>query len=147
MRLPPTLRHAARSLAAARATHRPLLAQHYALRAFSTTPARRAAEVPDEFVNAIKHTALFQKLADKPEALKALSDLYDLTKQMGLDINAATPPSQFQMFRLVTNRRFMRGVKRVMGELSAAGFKFDSDDALQEIMNLTQMKPPKRTIR
>ena len=54
-----------------------------AFRTFSITPRRQAAEVPDEFLNAIKHTALFQKLADKPDALKALSDLYALTKEMG----------------------------------------------------------------
>ncbi len=39
--------------------------------------------MPDDFINAIKHTSLFQKLADKPNALKALSDLYALTKEMG----------------------------------------------------------------
>ena len=124
-----------------------------AFRTFSITPRRQAAEVPDEFINAIKHTALFQKLADKPDALKALSDLYALTKEMGafsllvrlvgsglyyevtrvvltiegLDINSTTPPSQYQMFKLVANRRFMRAVKRVMKELNEAGLKTNSD--------------------
>ena len=58
--------------------------QRYTLRTFSTTPRRLAEEVPDDFINAVKHTALFQKLADKPAALKALSDLYALTKEMGV---------------------------------------------------------------
>ena len=58
--------------------------QRYTSRTFSTTPRRLAEEVPDEFINAIRHTALFQKLADKPGALKALSDLYALTKEMGV---------------------------------------------------------------
>jgi hypothetical protein len=45
----------------------------------------------------------------------------------GLDINSTTPPTQYQMFKLVTNRKFMRGVKRVMEELNAAGLKLNSD--------------------
>jgi hypothetical protein len=142
------LRFAIKSIAASR-TYRP--AHSYSFRSFSTTPRWQAAEVPDEFINAIKHTTLFQKLADKPNALKALSDLYSLTKEMGaylralcpvflrgeycesltssegLDINSTTPPSQYQMFKLVTNRRFVRAVKRVMEELNAAGFKLNSD--------------------
>ncbi|KAI9467268.1 hypothetical protein BJY52DRAFT_1111830 [Lactarius psammicola] len=116
----------------------------YSFRAFSTTLRWQAAEVPDDFINAIKHTELFQKLADRPDALKSLSDLYSLTKEMGLDINSTTPPSQYQMFKLVTNRRFVRAVKRVMEELNAAGLKLNSDEALQEIMGLTQGKPHKK---
>jgi len=58
--------------------------QRYNSRTFSTTPRRLAEEVPDDFINTIKHTSLFQKLADKPDALKALSDLYALTKEMGV---------------------------------------------------------------
>jgi hypothetical protein len=45
----------------------------------------------------------------------------------GLDINSKIPPSQYDMFKLVTNRRFMRAVKRVMEELKAAGLKMNSD--------------------
>lgn len=74
------LQFAVKSIVASRAYH-PV---HYrSFRTFSTTPRRQAAEVPDDFINAIKHTPLFQKLADKPNALKALSDLYSLTKDMG----------------------------------------------------------------
>jgi len=70
-----------KNIAASRA-YRPV--HCYSLRAsFSTTPKWQAAEVPDEFINAIKHTTLFQQLAHKPNALKALSDLYSLTKEMG----------------------------------------------------------------
>ena len=58
----------------------------HALRTFSTTPRRLAEEAPDEFINTIKHTRLFQKIADKPGALKALSDLYALTKEMGAPV-------------------------------------------------------------
>jgi|SRR6266403_1539834 len=50
---------------------------------FSTTPRRLASEASDDFINVIKHTELFKQLADKPKALKALSDLYELTKEMG----------------------------------------------------------------
>jgi hypothetical protein len=151
-----SLRYAARSLATSRAlryqqcqpTHR-----RDALRTFSTTPRRLASEVPDDFVDAIRHTELFKKLADKPKALKALSDLYELAKEMGavfplpfrslflaprtcvnlhlsvegIDINSMTPPSEIRMFQLVTNIRLMRVVKRVIDEFKAAGFKMNSD--------------------
>lgn len=138
------LQFAVKSIAASRVYH-PV--HYHSFRTFSTTPRRQAAEVPDDFINAIKHTPLFQKLADKPNALKALSDLYSLTKDLGtfvsllcdsrrrvvdmtsegLDINSTTPPTQYQMFKLVTNRRVVRAVKRVMEELNAAGFKMNSD--------------------
>jgi hypothetical protein len=156
------LRFAARSFAFSRASlYRPT--QRQAFRTFSTTPRRLATEVPDDFINAIKHTALFQRLADKPSALKALSDLYALTKEMGtvllslsscalrgvgankrlvsfalkgLDINSTTPPSQYQMFKLVTNRKFVRAVKHVMEELNAAGLKLNSDVRTSSIGSL-----------
>jgi hypothetical protein len=80
-----SLRYASRSLALSRT----LRYQQYQptrlrdARTFSTTPRRLASEVPDDFIDTIKHTELFKKLADKPKALKALSDLYELTKEMG----------------------------------------------------------------
>jgi hypothetical protein len=84
-----SLRYAAKSLFVSRMLRHQYRPTHRdAFRTFSTTPRRLAAEVPDDFINAIKHTSLFQKLADKPNALKALSDLYALTKEMG-----AVPPS------------------------------------------------------
>ena len=45
----------------------------------------------------------------------------------GIDVNSTTPPSEFRMFKLVTNVKLMRVVKRVMDELKAAGFKMNSD--------------------
>ncbi|KAH9960495.1 hypothetical protein BC827DRAFT_1208189 [Russula dissimulans] len=110
-------------------------------RTFSTTPRRSAEEAHDEFINAIKHTALFQKLADKPNAIKALSDFYALTKEMGIDVNSM---SQFQMFKLLSNRRFLKAVKRVTDELNEAGLKLNSDDAMQEILGLAQRNPHKK---
>jgi len=109
--------------------------RHPAFRTFSTTPRRSAEEAHDEFINAIKHTSLFQKLADKPNAIKALSDFYALTKDMGIDI---TSLDRLQMYKLATNRRFLKAVKRVMNELNEAGLKLDSEDAVQEILGLTK---------
>ena len=51
-----------------------------------------------------------------------------LLRLIGLDINSTSnPPSQYQMFKLVTNRKFVRAAKRVMEELNAAGLKMNSD--------------------
>ena len=81
-----SLRFAARGLTSIRVSHyrRTQTQPRHVPRTFSTTPGRLAEEVPDDFINAIKHTSLFKKLADKPDALKALSDLYALTKEMGV---------------------------------------------------------------
>jgi hypothetical protein len=154
-----SLRYASRSLAISRTlryqqyqpTHR-----RDASRTFSTTPRRLASEVPDDFIDAIKHTELFKKLADKPKALKALSDLYELTQEMGavfphsffffffccadvlinpnlsvegIDINSSSMDELYKirMFQLATNIKLMRVVKRVMDEFKAAGFKMNSD--------------------
>jgi hypothetical protein len=47
---------------------------------------------------------------------------------IGLDINSTTNlPSQTQMFRLATNRKFVRAAKRVAEELNAVGLKTNSD--------------------
>lgn len=77
-----SLRFATRTLVLSRTqqcrpTHR------HAFRTFSTTPRRLTAEVSDDFINSIKDTPLYKKLEDSPNALKALSDLYTLTKEMG----------------------------------------------------------------
>ncbi|KAI0053085.1 hypothetical protein FA95DRAFT_1475875, partial [Auriscalpium vulgare] len=92
-----------------------------------STPRRQAAEVPDDFINQIKHTDLFKKLADKPEALKSISDLAELVKSLGIDISSTTPPSNMQMFRLATNRKFIKSVKGVMAELKKAGVDLSSE--------------------
>ncbi|KAI9513157.1 hypothetical protein F5148DRAFT_276927 [Russula earlei] len=136
-----SVRCAARSQILSR-TPRYLPVRRHTPRTFSTTPRRPAAEAPDDFMKALEHTPLFQKLADKPEAIKALIDLYSLTKEMGLDINAPATPSQIQyrMLKLMVNLRFVRAVKRVMVELNAAGLKLNSE-ALQELMSMTQKIP------
>lgn len=93
-----SLRYAAKSLVLSRTLrhqYRPTPHRDAnGFRKFSTTPRRLASEDPDDFINAIKHTALFKKLADKPNALKALSDLYALTKEMGAGflVLSSAPP-------------------------------------------------------
>lgn len=85
------LRYPARSLALSRTiryqqyqlTHRRNALRSDGVRTLSTTPSQQGSEVPDDFIDAIRHTELFKKLADKPKALKALSDLYEVTKEMG----------------------------------------------------------------
>lgn len=39
---------------------------------------------------------------------------------------STTPPSNMQMFRLATNRKFIKGVKSVMVELKKAGIDMNS---------------------
>jgi hypothetical protein len=51
--------------------------------------------VPDEFIDAIRDTALFEKLADRPSALKALSDMYTLTKDLGVPLSFLLLPARW----------------------------------------------------
>lgn len=52
-------------------------------RSFSSTPPPRAAESQDAFISAFKNTTLFRKLADKPDALKALENFAKLLQGAG----------------------------------------------------------------
>lgn len=51
-------------------------------RNFSATPRAQASE-EDAFISKFKHTEIFQKLADKPEVLSALSNFAALLKESG----------------------------------------------------------------
>jgi hypothetical protein len=77
------LRFSVRSYLTASRTYLPTYRS--AFRTLSTTPRRLTTEVPDRdnFIDSIKQTALFQKIVDKPNALKAFYDLHVLIKEMG----------------------------------------------------------------
>jgi hypothetical protein len=53
-------------------------------RHFSSSPRPQAAENPDPFLTSIKNTAIFQKLADKPDALSALAHFAKVLQDQGL---------------------------------------------------------------
>ncbi|TFY72096.1 hypothetical protein EVG20_g893 [Dentipellis fragilis] len=141
MSAPRSLRFAFRSLALKRPS-RPTCNALLPTPHYSRGPRFYATEPSSDFINNIKHTELFHKIADKPNALKALSDLAELVKEMGIDITSSTPPSNIQMFRLATNRRFTRAVKNVMSELQNAGLDMRTESAMQELMNLTKEVKP-----
>ena len=53
-------------------------------RHFSPSARPQAAENPDAFISKIKNTAIFQKLADKPDALSALAHFAMVLQDQGL---------------------------------------------------------------
>ncbi|KAI0320630.1 hypothetical protein OF83DRAFT_1052778 [Amylostereum chailletii] len=110
---------------------------------FSTSPRRLAVE-PSDFINNIKHTELFQKIADKPEALNALKNLATLVQDAGIDITSTVPPSHSQMFRLALNRKFIKGVKTLMAELKDAGIDLTSEVRAPQVANITSPLVPMR---
>ncbi|KAH8978065.1 hypothetical protein EDB86DRAFT_985310 [Lactarius hatsudake] len=109
--------------------HRPV--HRYSFRAFSTTPRRQA-----NYINTID-TAMFPKLADKPNALKAVSDFNSLTDEisteMGLDTTSTAPPSEYELSMLLTDKRIVRAAERMIEELNAVGLDVDPDNKLVEI--------------
>jgi hypothetical protein len=52
-------------------------------RTFSFTPRLQASEDEDAFLSQLKNTSVFEKLADKPEALMALRDFAELMRAQG----------------------------------------------------------------
>jgi hypothetical protein len=147
------LRFATRNIALSRVSlYRP--AQRQAFRTFSTTPRRLATEVTisstQQAHGAVPEARRQVKCSQSSLRLACLDQgngcghLYlslpscalrrsEANQRLiaptlkGLDFNSTTPPSQYQMFKLVTNRKFVMAVKRVMEELNAAGLKLNSD--------------------
>ncbi|EPQ59370.1 hypothetical protein GLOTRDRAFT_34057 [Gloeophyllum trabeum ATCC 11539] len=95
-------------------------------RRFHPCPRIQAAESPDSLIANIKNTSLFKKIADKPEALKALSDFAALLQEQGFDASGRNPPSTMQMFKLAANSKFREGARRVVDELQKAGIDLTS---------------------
>lgn len=54
------------------------------LRTFATTPRAQASETEDAFLSKLKTTTMFQKIADKPEALAAISNFAQLLQKNGM---------------------------------------------------------------
>ena len=132
---------------------RPYPPHHYRQH-FSLSPRPQAAESPDSFLATFEHTALFRKLADKPDALSALTDFAKLLQTqgriliiltlhvcvihgfayiVGVDIMSGTPPSMRQMFRMAGNPEFREAAKRVAEELHKAGIEMNSQVCCREI--------------
>ncbi|KAH9030170.1 hypothetical protein EDB84DRAFT_1454730 [Lactarius hengduanensis] len=109
--------------------HRPV--HRYSFRAFSTTPRWQA-----DYINSI-NTSMFPKLADKPNALKAVSDfnsLYDeIGTQLGIDLNSTRPLSEYEISRLMADERLVWATVRMIEELNAVGLDMDPDEKLVEI--------------
>jgi len=112
-----------------------LLSQH---RNFSQTRARRATEDIDTFPARYQNTALFKKLADKPEALAALNAFAQILKDEGIDIASGQPPSRTQMFKLAMSPKFRDGAKKVVVELQNAGVDLSSKEAMEELTDFSQ---------
>jgi hypothetical protein len=114
-------------------------------RNFSITPYPQAAENPNAFITAFKNTTVFQKLADKPDALRALTQFAKLMQDQGvchvpimllhcknligkagIDFASGKPPSTLQMMKLAANSEFREGAKRVVEEMQKAGVDLKS---------------------
>ncbi|EJD01216.1 uncharacterized protein FOMMEDRAFT_29955 [Fomitiporia mediterranea MF3/22] len=137
---------------------------HHWQRSFSQTTPTQAAEDPDSLLAQLQASPLIQKIADKPDALKALQDFATLLKESGefcvfcllvaeiqylfihfyffshrgVELQPGRPPSTMQMFRLASDQKFREGAKRVVEELKKAGVDLNSENA----MELFGMKKP-----
>lgn len=82
--LPSQLRVAAKCLMVQRRhpfVHRRQRNFEHCQRGFSQTPQRQAAEDPESILAQLQASPLIRKIADKPEALKALNDFAVLLKE------------------------------------------------------------------
>ncbi|KAH7904455.1 hypothetical protein BJ138DRAFT_1119399 [Hygrophoropsis aurantiaca] len=129
-------------ISAQRPTRLQSLAYLRCRRTFSFTPHLRAAENDDTFLTQLKNSSLFQKLADKPEALIALRDFANFMRDQGKCIDTTSgPPSTMQMMRLAANSEFRQAAQKVVEELKNAGVDLTSQDTMQELMGLSKGKP------
>ncbi|KAH8118326.1 hypothetical protein DFH11DRAFT_1540527 [Phellopilus nigrolimitatus] len=114
---------------------------HHWQRDFSQTSRRQAAEDPNSILAQLQASPLIQKIADKPEALKALNNFANVMKEADVTLSPERPPSMMQMFKLASNTKFREAAKQVVEELKKAGVDINAENAL-ELFGLK--KPPSR---
>ncbi|KZW04046.1 hypothetical protein EXIGLDRAFT_758349 [Exidia glandulosa HHB12029] len=100
-------------------------------RLLSSTRPTGAAEDPSSFIANFKHSPLFRQLADKPEALQALSELAELIKSKGWNLKSNEAPSPITIMRIVSDKEFRAAASKVIDELQKAGVDFKPENALE----------------
>ncbi|KAG9099690.1 hypothetical protein FRC06_004942 [Ceratobasidium sp. 370] len=105
------------------------ISQGRLLRPFSSTPARRAYEDLDSFMAGFRNSPLFNRLAEEPEVLAALSKMAEFLKKSGIDMS--TPPSSLTLFKLATNSEFRELTRNATEEIRKAGIDLRPEDAME----------------
>ncbi|QRV73191.1 hypothetical protein RhiJN_01205 [Ceratobasidium sp. AG-Ba] len=110
---------------------RPVIVARQSLlaRSFSYTPIRRASEDSDSFMAGFRNSPIFNQLADKPEAIAALSKMAEYLKKQ--DIDLSTPPSSMTLFKLATNSEFRELTRQAMTEIRKAGIDLRPENAME----------------
>ncbi|THH03587.1 hypothetical protein EW145_g6163 [Phellinidium pouzarii] len=96
----------------------------------SPTPAREAAE-DREWDLRIRENPLLEKIADKPDAVKALKDMLNIAKDAGFDASSNREITFVQMFKLVSNTNFKKSANRVVEEFQKAGIEINKQIAME----------------
>ncbi|KAG8732631.1 hypothetical protein FRC12_019193 [Ceratobasidium sp. 428] len=110
-------------------------------RPFSSTSTRRASEDEDSFMAGFRSSPVFDKLAEKPDALAALSKVAEFVKKNNID--TSSPPSSMTLFKLATNSEFRELARNAMEEIRKAGIDLRPENALELFSPVKDPKEPK----
>lgn len=87
------------------------------------------------FTSALQKTAIFQKIADHPQAIAALQEFACILQRDGIDLTCGQP-SVFKIMKLAANSDFKNAMKRVSEELQKAGIDISSPEVMNELLSL-----------
>ncbi|CAE6422581.1 unnamed protein product [Rhizoctonia solani] len=107
------------------------------LRTLRWSAPSRATEDADSFMANFKSTPLFNKFAEHPDALAALSKIAEYLKKN--DIDMSYPPNSMTMFKLFTNSEFRELTRNALEEFKKAGIEIKAENAMELF---SQSRPP-----
>ncbi|KAJ1309193.1 hypothetical protein OPQ81_004862 [Rhizoctonia solani] len=111
------------------------------VRTFGWSAPSRASEDANSFMANFKNTPLFNRLAEHPDALAALSKIAEFLKKN--DIDTTTPPSSMTMFKLFTNSEFRELTRNALEEFRKAGIDIKAENAMELFSQSQNPKGPR----
>ncbi|KAG8711282.1 hypothetical protein FRC11_003213 [Ceratobasidium sp. 423] len=110
-------------------------------RTFRWSAPSRASEDANSFMAHFKNTPLFNKFAEHPDALAALSKIAEFLKKN--DIDTSSPPNSMTMFKLFTNSEFRELTRNALEEFRKAGIDIKAENAMELFSQSQNPKGPR----
>ncbi|CAE6426731.1 unnamed protein product [Rhizoctonia solani] len=111
------------------------------VRTFRWSAPSRASEDANSFMAQFKNTPLFNRFAEHPDALAALSKIAEFLKKN--DIDMTSPPNSMTMFKLFTNSEFRELTRNALEEFRKAGIDIKAENAMELFSQSQNPKGPR----